>query len=174
MTLTCSSMGGPELLYQWQFNGNDLDGEMFCTLILSNVTASHGGEYTCMVSNIAGNDSASTIVYISPYFTAHPQDAGVSNGSMFSLICEAEGFPVPSYQWMRVGDPIRDDLNVTSMTLIFDPILFEDKGVYVCNVTSEETTISSDMATLTCKEVLLAYNRFWSSFLKNMTLTEGA
>ena len=174
VTLTCFSMGGPELLYQWQYNGNDLEGERFSTLILSNVTASHGGEYTCVVSNIAGSGSASTFVYISPYFTADPQDAGVSNGSLFMLICEAGGFPVLNYQWIRVGDPIRDDLNVTSMTLIFDPILFEDEGVYVCNVTSAETTISSDTATLSCKEVLLAYNRFWSSVFKKMTLTEGA
>ena len=156
MTLTCSSLGGPELLYQWQFNGNGLDGERFSTLILSNVTASHSGEYTCVVSNIAGSDSASTFVYISPYFTAHLQDAVVSNGSLFMLICEAEGFPVPYYQWMRIGDPIRDDLNATSMTLIFDPIQFEDKGVYVCNVTSGETTISSDTATLTCKEFVIS------------------
>ena len=156
MTLTCSSMGGPELLYQWQFNGDNLDGGRFSSLKLPNVTASHGGEYTCVVSNIAGSDSASTFMYISPYFTAHLQDAGVSNGSLFVLICEAEGFPVPNYQWIRVGDPIRDDLYMTSMTFTFDPILFEDKGVYVCNVTSGETTISSDMATLTCKEFVVS------------------
>ncbi len=151
MTLSCSALGGPDLFYRWQANASYLVGENSSTLVLSNVDASDGGDYNCVVFNSAGNSSATTSVFILPYFTVQPNDAGSSKGSSISLTCQAEAFPSPSYEWKLVGRSVRSDLSVSSEVLVFDPLLFGDEGDYVCNVTSAETVISSNTVTLSGK-----------------------
>ena len=96
-----------------------------------------------MVFNNAGDDSASTFVFISPYFTAQPENRGGSNESNINLICEAEAFSVPQYQWARIeGETIRDAiLGVNSTMLSFSPLVFGDERSYFCNVTSERELI---------------------------------
>ncbi len=154
VTLNCSALGGPDLFYRWQANASYLAGENSSTLMLSNVDASDGGDYTCVVFNSAGNTSATTSVFILPYFTVQPDDAGITNGSSISLTCQAEAFPSPSYEWIQVGGSIRSGLSVGSEVLVFDPLLFGDEGDYVCNVTSAETVISSNTVTLSGKFLL--------------------
>ena len=150
-SLNCSSLGGPDNIYQWQFNGEDIVGENSTVLTLSNVTASIGGEYSCVVTNRAGNDTASTFVFVSPYFVTQPVNTEGSNGSAINLTCQAEAFPEPDYQWRRVdGKEIRDELmGVNSMSLLFNPLLFGDEGEYYCAVTSRNISIGSDTATIT-------------------------
>ena len=145
ITLNCSVLGGPRISYQWLFNDRDTDGENSSTLTLTNVYASDGGEYTCVVSNTVGNDSASSTVYIFPYFTIAPEDVESSNGDNATLICEAEAFPDPSYEWSKIDEITREDVTVIDSTsLSFEPVLFGDEGSYNCNVTSESGIIWSD------------------------------
>ena len=153
VTLNCSSLGGPRVSFQWQFEGLDIDGENSDTLLLNNVNASHGGEYTCVVSNRAGNDSDIVSVFISPYFVTQPQDTSGLNGSSLSLTCEAESFPAPAYEWTRQdGQIIRDQvMEVDSTILSFNPLLFGDEGSYFCNVTSQGISIQSALSVLTGK-----------------------
>ncbi len=153
--LNCSAGGGPQLLYQWQHNGENLTGEIFSTLALPNINASHGSMYTCIVSNVAGSDSDSVIVSIAPYFIVLPQETKGTNGSGVVLICEAEAFPELQYQWRRLDKMIRIDINVTSSRLRFDPFHFGDEGMYVCEVTSNGLNIISDDVTITNK---MGYN----------------
>ncbi len=155
VTLNCQVLGGPSLYYQWRFGGVDISGGNDSFLYLSNVNASHGGEYTCVVSNSAGNDTASTPVFISPYFITEPQDVFIASGSPLSVVCEAESFPAPMYQWARSDElAIRDQITgINSTTLGFDPLQFGDEGTYICTVTSQGITIQS-VTTITCKEVL--------------------
>ena len=145
VTLTCSVLGGPLISYRWLFNGRDTDGENSSTLTLTSVDASDGGEYTCVVSNTAGNDSASSTVYIFPYFTIAPEDVESSNGDNVTLSCEAEAFPDPSYAWTKIDEIIRESATVIDSTsLSFEPVLFGDEGSYNCSVTSESGIIWSD------------------------------
>ena len=119
--------------------------------MLSNVNASNGGDYSCVVFTSAGANFASTFVFISPYFTAQPENRGGSNESNINLICEAGAFPAPQYQWERVeGETIRDAiLGVNSTMWSFSPLVFGDEGSYFCNVTSRRVTIRSNLVTLT-------------------------
>ncbi len=153
--LNCSAVGGPQLLYQWQHNSENLTGEISSILELPNINASHGGMYTCVVSNVAGSDSDSVIVSIAPYFTVLPQDTEGTNGSGVVLICKAEAFPELQYQWRRLDIMIRIDINVTYSILRFDPVHFGDEGMYVCEVTSNGLNIISDDVTITSK---MGYN----------------
>ena len=153
VTLNCSAIGGPDIFYQWQANGTDISWEISTTLILSKVNASTGGEYNCIVSNSAGEDSASTFVFISPYFTTQPENRGGNNGFNVTLICEAEAFPAPQYQWAREDvAAIRDAvLGFNSTMLSFYPLMFGDEGNYFCNATSGSRSIQSSLVTLSGK-----------------------
>ena len=145
VTLNCSVLGGPLISYQWLFNDIDTDGENSSTLTLTSVNASDGGEYTCVVSNTAGNDSASSRVFIFPYFTIAPEDMESSSGDNVTLTCEAEAFPDPSYEWSKIDGIIRENVTgIDSTSLSFGLVLFGDEGSYNCNVTSESGIIWSD------------------------------
>ncbi len=158
VTLNCEVLGGPSLYYQWRFGGVDISGGDDSFLYLSNVDASHGGEYTCVASNDAGNDTASTSVFISPYFITEPEDVRTSNGTSVFIACEADSFPAPVYQWTRSNmQAIRSLVTGSNSTVLrFDPLQFGDEGTYFCNVSSQEITIYS-MATITGERVVL-YN----------------
>ena len=133
-TLTCISMGGPGNVYHWEKDGTLIATDDILTLI--DIDASSGGIYTCTVSNLAGNDSATTTLYVAPYFIIHPENVETSNSSKVNISCLAESFPEPEYMWMKDGDSsmIRDGVTRVDMpnSLVFRPVLFGDEGVYVC------------------------------------------
>ena len=165
--LNCVARGGPDNIYQWLVNSTDISRETSTTLMLSNVNASTGGEYSCMVSNSAGNESARTFVFISPYFTTQPEDRGGFNGSTLTLICEAEAFPSPQYHWARMdGAAIRDGvLGVHASLLSFSPLMFGDEGSYFCNVTSGSVTIRSNLIIL--RGIINKLKKFTCIFTEN-------
>ena len=127
-TLECSSDGGPNNTYQWQVNSSDITGQTSPVLMIPNVEASNGGMYTCVVSNAAGSDDASTFLFVSPYFTTQPVDTLTDYGSSITLLCEAEAFPSPDYQWGRAdGVPIRGGITNYTNMLIIDFVMFGDE-----------------------------------------------
>ena len=149
ITIICLAIGGPDIFYLWQKNGTVITGANTATLMFSNVNATTGGKYSCVVYNSAGNESASTFVFISPYFIHQIEDRGGYNGSVLILKCEAEAFPAPQYQWERVdGVAIRDEVLVNSTILSFNPLIFGDDGRYFCNASSRGVTIQSNLFTL--------------------------
>ncbi len=122
-------------------------------LTLTNVMAADGGMYTCMITNAGGNDSATTSVFISPYFISQPQDVGGDNGTMVTLTCAAEAFPAPMYQlsWVDGGTIRMEVMGQDSTVLTFDPLLFGDEGDYICTAMSNGNQAQSQNATLTGK-----------------------
>ena len=51
-----TATGSPPFAYQWRHNGADIDGATNSSLLLSNVTSAHLGNYSVVVSNFAGAD----------------------------------------------------------------------------------------------------------------------
>lgn len=150
VTLMCSGDGGPGNVYQWQVNSSDIDGATLPTLTLTNIQSSAGGEYTCIVTNEAGSDDASTFLYVSPHFNTQPSDQLTVNGSSISLLCDAQAFPSPDYQWIRVdGEPIRAGIPNSTPMLVINPVMFGDEGDYYCNATSLNAIVQSSVATIT-------------------------
>ncbi|SMN00269.1 HK97 major tail subunit [uncultured Candidatus Thioglobus sp.] len=149
--LQCSSMGGPNNTYQWQAKGTYIDGEISQILILSNVTASTGGMYTCVVSNLAGNHSASTFVFVYPYIVEEPPAIiTVSTGSPVLIICDVESFPSPEYLWLRIEDRIfREGTLNNSASLNISSIQYGDEGGYYCNASARGRTVQSQLAVIT-------------------------
>ena len=63
LQLNCSSEGGPQLEYTWTFSDSIITNANSNILTIDNITTSNGGDYTCNVTNNAGSDNNTIIVY---------------------------------------------------------------------------------------------------------------
>ncbi|XP_025073056.1 Down syndrome cell adhesion molecule-like [Pogonomyrmex barbatus] len=72
-------------------------------LTINSVSASHSGNYTCQISNVAGlaEHSTSLSVAVPPRWTVEPIDQNAVVGHGVSIACQAEGFPIPSVTWKQ-------------------------------------------------------------------------
>ena len=59
--LTCMSEGAPDLDYSWMFMNTTVDNDAM--LNRGSAEVSDGGDYTCLVTNVAGDASNTTTVY---------------------------------------------------------------------------------------------------------------
>ena len=163
--LECNSTGGPGNTYQWQKDQRDIIGEISTILSLPGVTASTGGAYSCVVSNDAGNSSASTLLLVSPYFIEQPMEVLLTSaGSLLNISCVAAAFPEPEYEW---GHEDKKDLRMEILTnmsiLSISGVQYEDGGNYYCNATSNGLTNVSISALVIGKFSLqsdVKYTRF--------------
>ena len=154
ISLFCSAEGGPSNEIQWRLNNETLASEDFLDLI--NITGNDdGGVYTCVVSNEAGSDEDMFTVNVSPVITQQPLSEAVPISVSISFVCEASGFPEPTYQWFKLGEELGGE-NVTGIdtsNLTFISTNFGDEGYYFCQVTSGDVVINSSLATLSSKSV---------------------
>ena len=152
---TCSSLGGPANTYEWIKDGVYLSGETSSELVVSDVTASDGGIYTCTVSNAAGNGSDSGSLYVNLMVTIQPVDTTAVNGSRAEFRFVAESFPLPSYSWQFLdGTSIEGGFGLNTSTLVLDPVTFSSSGDYRCSATANNNTVDSMIARLTGKCVI--------------------
>ena len=127
VTLVCTAKGGPNNSFVWERDGKIIANDSIVHLV--SINASDGGNYTCTVSNAAGTDSTSTILYIAPYVvTPLEEEILTFNGSNVNLNCDATGFPIPSVYWID-----SQDVRVSSTSqLQFSPVMFGEEGLYRC------------------------------------------
>ena len=72
LQLNCLSEGGPVLEYTWLLSGDTIPNANTSTLTINNVNTTHAGDYTCNVTNNAGNASNIITVYSkSPSISRH-------------------------------------------------------------------------------------------------------
>lgn len=160
-TLTCDNRGGPDNTIIWNATGDSLPfTESHQITVL--VSESIGGTYTCNVSNAAGFETDSTVLYVHPLITANPEPfVDVTNGTVASFSCDAEGFPEPMYQWIRSdGSAVRSDVTDTNRTNVlgFEPVVFGDEGTYICrsfiNINGMVYEVNSTATVLTRKSLI--------------------
>ena len=159
-SFTCHAQGGPDNMFEWTFNGSTLSNanitsaSLQSTLTINNILASNGGEYTCTVSNLAGNASNSSTLYVSPYIVINPVKdlTGINGAVMKVLVCVAEAFPNPAYIWTKLtgpGSPMEAVNNGELGTLVFFPgIEFDDYGMYICTASSNDLMVNSSVSTI--------------------------
>lgn len=87
--------------------------------------------------NAAGSDSDRTTLNVHPLITQNPNPfIDATNGSVIAdFSCDAESFPEPTYQWIRLdGSMVRSDVIDTNTpnVLGFNPVIFGDEGRYLC------------------------------------------
>jgi hypothetical protein len=129
-------MGGPNNTYQWLANGTNLDKQTHESLALFNLRASDGGMYSCVVSNAAGSHTASTHLFINPYFETPTGSIHTSIGSTVFLECEALSFPSPRYMWIHDQTALNENTRKLNLT----NIQYGDEGAYFCNASLLMTT----------------------------------
>ena len=174
----CSVLGGPSNTFQWELNSVPLPNEMMDTLLLTSVTVSDAGIYSCVVTNDAGEDTTESELFVSPNIITSPQDVEVDMGDSVTFTCVAEGAPVPDITWEYVGDgeessnssasssgqssgsgsflgDISVSMNETTLTstLTIDPVQYDSYGLYRCVANSSALMMDlvdeSDIAVLT-------------------------
>ena len=152
---TCSAQGGPDNTFQWFFNGSaatngqNSSSPTQSNYTINNVSASDGGQYTCVVSNAAGNSSETTTLFVSPRIITNPVSPLLSsNGSLQQLVCMAEAFPAPTYAWTKLTGPnspmaVFESNSSGLLTLLTD---FGSEGAYVCTASSRGLMVNSSQS----------------------------
>jgi alpha-tubulin suppressor-like RCC1 family protein len=84
-TLTAFAVGAPPLNYQWQFNGEDVDGATNANFILSSASLASVGGYRCLIANTSGSVTSAvanvSVVFGPPQFELlNPPPAFSSSG----------------------------------------------------------------------------------------------
>ena len=164
-TFICQAQGGPDNMFEWTFNGFILNNtnitatSFWSTLTINSISALNGGEYTCTVSNLAGNASNSSTLYVSPYIVVNPVEVltTTNDTTMSVLQCVAAAFPSPTYTWTKLtgpGSPMvvvnANDSGVFTFSLMSE---FEDYGMYICTASSNSLHVNSSLSTVYSKSI---------------------
>ncbi|CAL8251670.1 unnamed protein product [Boreogadus saida] len=173
LTLSCLAKGFPEPRTQWFKDGQLLHGNLQDgshgnghVLRIENATLAHEGQYTCVVTNTAGEDKKDfhVTIQVPPVFQRvtnreaawglrdEEDDGGhedrdmtekteVVLGHPISLSCESNAIPPPIISWYREGRK----LNATDGVLLLPGgqvlqiprVQEEDAGKYTCQAVNE-------------------------------------
>ena len=137
--------------FQWQRYGTNLAGETGISLTLNNVQAGDAGDYSVVVSNIAGSTN-STIATLSVLaITSQPVSVitSLGGGAVFSV--SATGTSPLAYQWRKNGYDLADGGNVsgaTNATLTLTNLTLSDAGIYDVVVSDVAGSLGSALAVL--------------------------
>ncbi|KAI4579312.1 hypothetical protein MJG53_001186 [Ovis ammon polii x Ovis aries] len=114
MTFSCRASGSPEPTISWYRNGKFIEeNEKYSLrgsnteLTVRNIINSDGGSYVCKATNKAGEDEKQVLlqVFVQPHIIQLKNETTYENGQV-TLICEAEGEPIPAITWKRAVDGI--------------------------------------------------------------------
>lgn len=139
------------LSYQWSFNGKAIKGATGSSYSIAKTTAKNAGGYTVTINNTNGSviSAAATLtvnVPQKPKITQKPVtklETGL--GKTVTLAVAASGNPLPTYQWMKDGQPVA---GATGATLTIKNVTAANLGKYTCVVTSGPNKITSSATTL--------------------------
>lgn len=105
-----SAAGTEPMSYQWQFNAGELAGRTNAVLSLTNLQATHTGDYAVVVSNAVGMSTSAvavlTVTPAVPRFTLPPQNVIATLGAEVSFSAAAAGTEPIGYYWQFNGNDI--------------------------------------------------------------------
>ncbi|XP_062478110.1 neural cell adhesion molecule 2 isoform X2 [Pezoporus occidentalis] len=114
ITLFCRATGSPPPEISWYRNGKLIEeNEKYMLrgsnteLTIRDIKNTDAGPYVCNSKNKAGNDKKQTIlqVFVQPQIIQLKNETTFENGKA-TLICEAEGEPIPEITWKRAIDGV--------------------------------------------------------------------
>jgi outer membrane protein assembly factor BamB len=149
ITFTVAAQSPAPLAYQWRFNGTNIAGGTSTNLVLRNVQPPNAGNYSVVVTNIAGSTTSPTAlltVTLPPIITAQPMDqTGVAGGAASFRVTATSAGPL-TYQW-KFNDT--DLTNATANTLTLAKLDQAQAGTYTVVVANVAGSVSSAPAVLT-------------------------
>jgi hypothetical protein len=136
-TLSVVATGNTPLTYVWKKDGVVIDGAPNASVLqLTGLTSEDAGTYTVEISNSVGSVTSSGAV-LSVAFAAVIVDQPLSVvgelGAPVTLSVNAEGLPLPSYQWYKDGVAID---GATGATLGIASLGVSDVGLYQVEVSN--------------------------------------
>lgn len=141
--------GLPAPSFQWRLNGADITGATDPVLTISQVAASHAGEYSVVAFNNAGSvTSAPAIlsVVVPPSIQQHPVSQAVGLGQAVTFTVVASGIPAVTYQWRFNGTDIA---GATGPSHTISSVGLSSLGLYSVVVANPGGVIESARAQLT-------------------------
>ncbi|HWH70098.1 MAG TPA: SBBP repeat-containing protein, partial [Candidatus Sulfotelmatobacter sp.] len=159
ITFRVSASGTAPLSYQWRKNGEIIDGAMGTSLTLPNAQWSDVGDYSVIVSNLAGctvSPEGRLVVLYPPLFVREPLSQTVESGSHVLLDAEVISPQPVSYQWQYSGIDIP---HATNTTLVLSNVQPQQTGPYAL-IASNAYGVASAVAWLT----VLPGSRVWEAF----------
>jgi O-glycosyl hydrolase len=145
-----AASGTPPLVYQWQFNGANLEGAVADTFTLTNAQPEHAGGYGVVVSNAVGSATSAvatlTVLVLPPVITLDPTNQTVLVGATVTFSVAANGTPPLSYQWQFNGTNLE---GAVAATLNLTNVQPEQAGAYTAEVANAGGTTNSATAILT-------------------------
>ena len=63
LSIKCSAEGGPDNVFHWSHNGRVLANRTTSFLNMTALAVENLGNYTCVVTNVAGNDSSTSTIH---------------------------------------------------------------------------------------------------------------
>jgi hypothetical protein len=154
-TFSVQVAGGLTFLnYQWYFTPDEENAEAVTvgtnspTLTLTDLTPANQGTYYVEVTDLRQTITSNTaFLTIFPPFDIVTQPQGatkyVGDGHTFTVGIEG-GTGTISYQWLKNGQPV----GTNNPSLTIDPLTQNDSGTYVCVVSDDNGSNTSDPAVL--------------------------
>ncbi|XP_063876640.1 hemicentin-1-like isoform X2 [Scylla paramamosain] len=144
--LECEAVGNPIPSIQWLLNGVQVDGVTsslggWSRLMVEHASKTDEGTYTCLAENEAGHKKAIAAVQVKvpPVIMYGPEETTVLELSAVTLVCVAEGDPVPSTTWIKEGHSLQTSDRVTltpNGSLVINASQASDAGEYKCVVSN--------------------------------------
>ncbi|CAI4229366.1 unnamed protein product [Auanema sp. JU1783] len=154
LTLVCDAGGKPPPTNKWLVNDTEITGETEGITLgsngkyiqINNVTLQDKGVYSCISTNVAGNDSLIfNVDVVQAPIISNGGAQQVIEGELAKIECLAEGHPEPQISWLRNGIRVEtgaQGLRYTASGKVLN--VFEarssDSGIYVCTATNEAGT----------------------------------
>ncbi len=153
LTLQGEGNGEGRLAYQWSREGNALPGNQ-PRLEISQIQVSQAGTYRLSIMNGGGTATSAPIAV--GVVADLPASALAVEGKTFEITASAAG-PGLVYQWLRDGQPLSNDENlsgVTSPILKITNVTEAHAGSYVCRVNMAGVVAALETSALTLNVLL--------------------
>jgi hypothetical protein len=138
-------------------DGGQIEGAISNVLTISNVQLTNNGNYTVIVTNVAGSVTSSnavlTVTNVPPAIVVQPTNQTVGVGSTVILAVTATGTEPLSYQWQVDGTNLLVDggqiEGAISNVLTISNVQLTNNGNYTVIVTNVAGSVISSNAVLT-------------------------
>jgi hypothetical protein len=140
--------GTAPLSYQWRLGGGPIAGATASSYTRTNVQPADAGNYTVVVTNLAGSTTSSNAVLtliVPPAIATQPLGRAVAAGSNVTFSVLASGTAPLSYQWRLGGGPIAGATASSYTRVNVQPA---DAGNYTVVVTNLAGSVISSNAVL--------------------------
>ena len=166
-TFTVNATGTGPIAYQWRkaglplADGGNVSGARSHVLTLANVQWADAGQYTVVVTNVAGSVTslvASLTVLVPPQFLTQPQNQTVPPGATATVSVTVTGTPPFSFQWRFNGTNLAEGNRISgarTSSLTITNVQSQDDGTYTAVVSNPCSSVTSAPALLRVRSVEL-------------------